>query len=303
MKKNIWWIILGIALVILAISLLIARRVNASDEQVCYGECPTIEFSSSHYVYANKVVDEAGYYTCSPTWTLYNTNHCKKWTGNHWSYKDADYHAPTYKCPEGYSNNPGHSNCRKLETFTKDIKYNKDEEGCVKPDAKDEGIPSWALDDYKKLPKEKDREVVSCEPESTPTPEPTVAPEPVHEALTNAGPPVCQDGSILSLPIAFKVLRAGDKATLTWFKTGGDLVNIYYKEVGQANWTHAVGDVPNMDPSNKYVIGGLKPALGYIFAIQQHQGCAGGQLAESVVVDGPTYFPVLWSFSFWQWSK
>ena len=105
------------------------------------------------------------------------------------------------------------------------------------------------------------------------------------------------------MPIAFKVIRQGDIATLTWYKTGGDKVNIYYKEVDQANWTHAVGDVPNVDPSNTYVIRNLVPALGYTFAIEQHQGCAGGKLAQSVVVDGPAYNPVTFEFSYWQWSK
>lgn len=54
------------------------------------------------YAYADEVITHEGYYTCDPTWTLYNTNQCKKWTGNHWSYKDATYHQPTYGCPEGY---------------------------------------------------------------------------------------------------------------------------------------------------------------------------------------------------------
>jgi len=125
----------------------------------------------------------------------------------------------------------------------------------------------------------------------------------VETPLTQAGAPICPDGSILDLPIAFKVVRQGDIATLTWYKTGGNLVNIYYKEVSAKDWTHAVGDVPNVDPSNKYVIGGLKPALGYTFAIEQHNGCAGGQLAQSVVIDGPAYLPVVFNFSYWQWSK
>ncbi len=131
-----------------------------------------------------------------------------------------------------------------------------------------------------------------------PNPEPQPNPEP--KPLTPAGPPVCTDGNILALPLNFNVLRAGDKATLAWIPTGGNLVNIYFKEVGQPKWTHAVGDLPN---NGNFVIDHLVPATGYDFAVQQHQGCAGGQLVEAVVHDGPAYKPVLFKFSYWQWSK
>jgi len=145
----------------------------------------------------------------------------------------------------------------------------------------------------------------TCVPdEPSPTPEATPEATPTTEqGLTPAGAPICGDGSIVSLPIDFHVVRSGSDATLIWYKNGGDLVNIYYKEVGQANWTHAVGDVPNVDPINNYVIHALVPATGYIFAIEQHNGCGGGQLVQSVVVDGPSYLPVLWQFSYWQWSE
>lgn len=152
-----------------------------------------------------------------------------------------------------------------------------------------------------------DRSATNFDPEATEDDKsctyPTQTITTTETPLTPAGAPICQDGNILALPIAFQVLREGDKATLTWYKTGGDKVNIYFKEVGQANWTHAVGDVPNVDPKNVFVVDHLVPSVGYIFAIEQHQGCAGGQLVQSVVVDGPVYKSVVFEFSYWQWSK
>lgn len=145
----------------------------------------------------------------------------------------------------------------------------------------------------------------SSEPTATPSATPTVTPEAVDpgQPLTQAGAPICPDGNIVALPIAFQVVRQGDHATLTWFKTAGDKVNIYFKEVDQANWTHAVGDVPNVDPKNEYVIGGLVPSVGYTFAIEQHQGCGGGQLVQSIIIDGASYKPVVFTDSYWAWSN
>jgi hypothetical protein len=52
--------------------------------------------------------------------------------------------------------------------------------------------------------------------------------------------------------------------------------------LGHTTWENALGDEAN---DGYVVIGGLKPDLGYEFAIQQHVNCGGGPLV--VVVDGP----------------
>lgn len=113
-------------------------------------------------------------------------------------------------------------------------------------------------------------------------------------------PPVCTDGTVLQLPANFHVVRDGEQATVKWFGTGGNMADVYFKEVGQANWTHAIGDVPNKE-YNEVVVHSLNPALGYEFGVRQHNGCGGGQTATSVVVDGPE--PVTFPFSFWIWTQ
>lgn len=113
-------------------------------------------------------------------------------------------------------------------------------------------------------------------------------------------PPICPDGTVLELVANPHVLRAGDSATVNFFITKGDSANIYWKEVGASNWQHALADVkPNTDRFVSQVIGGLNPALGYTFGIQQKQGCGGGQIATAVIVDGPE--DRLFHFSYWEW--
>lgn len=143
------------------------------------------------------------------------------------------------------------------------------------------------------------------EPEPTPTSEPEPTPEitpiPHEDALTvPSGPfyaPTCPDGSTILLPANPHVFRAGEAATVKWWPTEADQVNLYYKEVGQANWTHAVGDLPN---DGSYTIHGLNPTLGYVFGIQQKHGCGGGETVVAVIVDGPT--ARLFPFSYWMWQ-
>lgn len=119
---------------------------------------------------------------------------------------------------------------------------------------------------------------------------------------TNA--PVCSDGSTIQLPANVFVVRSKDytSATVNFFITEGNQANIYYKELGQSNWDHSViGVTPNSDKFVSYTINDLSPAVGYDFAVQQVQGCGGGQLASAVVVDGPQ--ARTFTFSYWEWSK
>lgn len=140
-----------------------------------------------------------------------------------------------------------------------------------------------------------------------PTPEPTIVPtcmencgNPPTFAGSSTNPPVCSDGNTTQLVANLHVVRKGAEATVNFFITQGDSANIYYKVVGQDNWQFAVSDVkPNGDKFVGYTIGGLDPNVGYVFGVQQKQGCAGGQIATSVVVDGPA--ARTFGFSYWIW--
>ena len=145
-----------------------------------------------------------------------------------------------------------------------------------------------------------------CYPNPTPTPEPRLPDQPLTAAGAGAGAPVCTDGNTILLPAGFQVKRAGPDATYIWFQTQADQVNLYYREVGQANWTHGVANVPAKagafpDNYNEYTVHLLNPSLGYEFGLQQVHGCGGGQLVTAVVIDGPT--TQLFPFSYWEWSK
>ena len=146
-------------------------------------------------------------------------------------------------------------------------------------------------------------ELLACEPDVTPTPK---DPDPLTPAGVGAGAPVCTDGNTILLPAGFQIKRAGPDATYIWFQTQADQVNLYYKELGQDNWTHAVGNVQAKagafpDNYNEYTGHALNPNLGYVFGLQQVHGCGGGQLVTAVVIDGPT--TQLFPFSYWEWSK
>lgn len=385
------------------------QRVRS--EEVCDKDCPTFTFSASHqivdieehYIYSNKIIDEEGYYSCSGHWTL-DGNQCKKWHegywwfgwhDGYWEYKDATYHNPTYKCPDGYQNNPGHSNCRKkiattykTETFGPiDVKYDKSEDPnkCHRPTGVSQGVPAWAESDYNTTLKEWEdstdincrQEVVEtqtqtiecneapiltcplncrddqveidgeCEcpsdkveferscvvdeclevegvqlnkdlcPDITPTPTesitltPTPTETPKQEVRSDSSSsgtsmptaPVCNDGNTINLPANPHVYRKGEEAIVNWFETEGNSANIYYKEVGQENWTHAVRDIEvnNADRFGSVTIRALNPNLGYIFGIQQKYGCGGGETVIAVIVDGPE--SQLFQFSYWIWAK
>lgn len=119
-------------------------------------------------------------------------------------------------------------------------------------------------------------------------------------AGSSTNPPVCSDGTTTQLPANVQVTRKGSEATVSFFITQGNSANIFYKVVGSTLWQYSVADVkPNGDKFVSYTIGGLDPALGYTFGVQQKQGCGGGQIATSVVVDGPETH--VFGFSYWIW--
>ena len=124
--------------------------------------------------------------------------------------------------------------------------------------------------------------------------------DPPTFAGSSTNPPVCSDGNTTQLVANLHVIRKGSEATVNFFITQGDSANIYYKVVGESNWQYSVADVkPNGDKFVGYTIGGLNPALGYEFGVQQKTGCAGGQIATAVVVDGPAN--KVFGFSYWIW--
>lgn len=171
------------------------------------------------------------------------------------------------------------------------------------------------------LPKHESEDVwipcVTPTPTVTPTGTPEVTPTPTETPNNNGGTgvsdggssnpgatqaPVCSDGTTTQLPANVFVERNGTQATINFFITEGDSANIYYKVDGHDSWEFSVPNItPNSDKFVSYTITGLDANTAYDFAVQQKQGCGGGQLAEAVVIDGPNgvYFP----FSYWEWSK
>lgn len=152
---------------------------------------------------------------------------------------------------------------------------------------------------------------VSCN-QSVSNPTPTATPSATTTTSSGSGggggggqsnsAPVCSDGSTIQLVGNPFVQRKGSQATVNFFITQGDRANIYYKVLGQPNWQYSViGLTPNSDKFVSYTINSLDANLGYVFAIQQTQGCGGGQLANAVIVDGPS--TRVFTFSFWEWAK
>jgi hypothetical protein len=134
----------------------------------CENGCPEYTFTTNrqivdvaeYYVYAEKVVDVQGYWSCENNWTLYWSDFFDKWRcqkNGHNDRKDAEWISTTYKCPEGYESNPGQTNCRKLipatyktENYSKTFTYEKsqDPNHCHKPTPQTLGIPEWARGAY-----------------------------------------------------------------------------------------------------------------------------------------------------------
>jgi len=169
----------------------------------------------------------------------------------------------------------------------------------------------------------------TCSPTPTPTetPTPTVSPSetptPTSTPSTNStgsssggggqsnNAPVCSNGNTLQLPANPFVIRKGNTATVNSFITEGDSENIYWGLSSDINWvkenssaeTNPNGVLPNSDHFVSYTINDLNPNAAYNFGIQQKFGCGGGNWITAVIVDGASYDPVIWNFSYWEWSK
>jgi len=186
---------------------------NESDN--CEYNCPVVHFEwdtqvvneQGHYVYADKtqVIDVAGHYTCpngKHLGTGGNANKCY-YNGSNIYYGSATWVADTYKyeCPAGYSNNPGHSNCRKwINTtyttihHTADVQYDKsnDPHKCHRPsDSTLEntyGMDDDARHDFKNQNNEwmyATKVENSCSQNVTPTPTPTTVQSTATPTPTN----------------------------------------------------------------------------------------------------------------------
>lgn len=152
--------------------------------------------------------------------------------------------------------------------------------------------------------------------EPTPSATPSATPTPTNDGGNGGGgqannPPVCSNGDTIQLPANPFVVRKGDTATVNSFITQGDSENIYWGLSSDINWfkenssagTNPNGVFPNADHFVSYTIGGLNPNLAYNFGIQQKWGCGGGNWVTAVIVDGASYNPITWDFSYWMWSK
>lgn len=140
-------------------------------------------------------------------------------------------------------------------------------------------------------------EELVCEPDEPKEPEQPGNPPTFAGSSTEA--PVCSDGSTVNVPANPHVWRAGEKATVNFFITEGDVADVVYKEVNAPDWQHAVSNLkPNADKFVSAEIGGLDPNLGYTFGVRQRIGCGGGQTITAVIIDGPE--PQLFQFSYWE---
>jgi hypothetical protein len=145
---------------------------------------------------------------------------------------------------------------------------------------------------------ETDKDCVPAIPTPTPTPE-IPAPQPCNGCGQTMNPPACPNSNIAFVPTNFHVLRKADVAILKWVPTGGNLVNVYYKELGAPAWQFGLGDQLN---DGYLQIDHLNPRMGYGFAVEQHDGCGGGAMSpKAVVIDPPTTTWVLFPLSHWAW--
>lgn len=112
--------------------------------------------------------------------------------------------------------------------------------------------------------------------------------------------PVCIDNNTIKLPANPHIIRQGSDATVKWVQTEGNKTNIYYRQLNEINWTHAVGDIDS-NGYMSYTIHQLKPKVGYVFGIEQKWNCSGGQMVTAVIIDD--WKPNLFKFSYWEWSK
>jgi hypothetical protein len=293
-------------------------KTQALYKEVCDNNCPTVAFSTSHqvidvngyYVYADKIQDKPGYYTCNEGWTLYDVNHCKKYYSGHWHYDDADWHEATYACPSGYSNNPGHSNCRKYiettyktETFTVNVPYgekSEDKNHCHKPTPESLNVPQWARGEYGKLASELDAtssnchqeqidtrtvdcdnaEIIDCgitpsiTPEVTPTPTNTPSNEDNRGGNGGASAPVCNDIVPASPRILSVTASGANSIKITWTKV--DRANSYAILYGSKSGDYLYSVFSTGDADN-YIINGISNGC---FTIKAVNGCMPGPLSS-----------------------
>lgn len=182
----------------------------------------------------------------------------------------------------------------------------------------EESGAGWGLDNATYFAQNSNFTCGGSSPSVTPTAAPIPTPTPVitsaQETCTgdcgnppsfagsSTNAPVCSDGNTVQLPANPFVERKGSEATVNFFITEGDSANIYYRLVGQSDWQYSVLDLkPNSDRFVSVKIQDLDANAGYDFAIQQKQGCGGGQLVNAVIIDGPE--AQTFKFSYWEWSK
>jgi hypothetical protein len=227
-----------------------------------------------------------------------------------------------YRCDNGYSywvldgkcHKPGHSPRNPIDTFSiASFIYEKsaDPNHCHRPTAASLGVPSWAVSSFNgdnpewkntidvnchEVPAEEQTRQVKCEAEIvecevTPEVTPTPAEEPrqgggsdVYFPGSTTEAPVCDETTPLKQAINFHVYRNGDSAILKWWPDEAENVNIYYKQNDSPVWQYAVGDLPNNGYYEVHGLGGMD----ITFALQQANGCAGGQVQEAIVIDGLT---------------
>lgn len=140
------------------------------------------------------------------------------------------------------------------------------------------------------------------EPSVTPTPTPEPTPTPVEQRHEAGGAPQCPNNEPLVLPANVHVIRNGSDATVNFFVPEGNSANVYFKVNGSPDWQHSVRDIPVTGGYVSYTVHELDPNLGYTFAVQSLNSCAGGELVLSVVEDPPANGK-LFMFSWFEWLK
>lgn len=140
----------------------------------------------------------------------------------------------------------------------------------------------------------------SCEPIKDEDRNDNCSRNPAHpDCQHEPSAPVCSDGTILNLPANFHIMRKGDVAIARWVPTGGNLVDLYYRENENTDWTHSLGDQAN---DGELEVQLLDPNKGYTFGLRQHQGCGGGETVISVVIDPPANTWTMFTLSHWLWN-
>ena len=215
--------VFGTALLLaLALGLLFGFAAFASGDengQVCYGDCPTLQF------HAERQVCPAGYHQSQLL-----PNKCVK--GPIWDLEYAD---------------------KITETFDVDVPYIKSEDPgkCHRPSPASLDVPSWAADEYnEELPEHLDAETVECppppEPTPTNTPEPTPTPLPTPEpgkVVVSVEASWCRDDHKPLRKVIISINPAGGATVQidlndTFTGSGGDV----FLDEGEHNWSAQAAD-------------------------------------------------------------